>query len=85
VRECREELGLEVVARETLCVVEWSYPGRRARVHFVRCEARGEPEPVALDGQALAWADAAELSRLRMLPANAEVLALLSAHLAPGG
>ena len=83
-RECREELGLEVRARETLCEVEWSYPGRRVRVHFVRCEADGVPAPEALDGQLLRWADADDLGTLRFLPANAEVLELLAARLTAG-
>ena len=82
VRECREELGLEVAVLEPLHSTEWSYPGVRVRVSFLLCELRaGSAAPRPTEGQELRWADADELARLRFLPANAGVLALLVARL----
>jgi len=79
VRECREELGLQVRALAPLHAVEWSYPTTRVHVTFVLCEGEGEPHPT--EGQEVLWAGPRELETLRFLPANAEVLALLRERL----
>lgn len=85
VRECREELGLEVRALEPLQTVEWSYPGARVSVSFLLCEPVGDPAQLRpAEGQDVRWADADELSRLKFLPANAAVLALLDQRLRAG-
>ena len=85
VRECREELGLDVAVLEPLQSVEWSYPGARVRVDFLLCAPVGDPSALrAAEGQEARWADADELSRLKFLPANAGVLALLTARLRGG-
>ena len=82
VRECREELGLEVRVLEPLHSVEWSYPGARVRVSFLLCEPAGDPSALcATEGQEVRWADADELSQLQFLPANAGLLALLDRRL----
>jgi 8-oxo-dGTP diphosphatase len=75
VRECREELALEVRALETLQSLEWAYPSARVHVTFVECEAQGEPR--AMEGQQVRWASADELTALRLLPANAALVGLL--------
>lgn len=82
VRECREELDLEVRALEALHEVEWAYPTARVHVTFVRCEALGEPR--ATEGQQLCWAGPQELAALRFLPANSGLVALLRARLSAG-
>lgn len=81
VRECREELGLDVEPLSVLQEVNWSYPGRRVHVTFVRCRVPGgeAPRPHPHDGQELRWADAEDLRSLRFLPANAEVIERLLA------
>ena len=82
-RECLEEVGLAITTGETLHRVEWSYPGRRVRVDFLLCAAEappaaGEPQAEAREGQReLRWVPVPELGDLKMLPANAEVVALL--------
>lgn len=81
VRECREELGLEVRVLEPLDVVEWTYPGARVRVSFFLCAPIGLPSPQPTEGQELRWADASDLLSLPFLPANATVLSLLAARL----
>ena len=81
IRECREELGLEVRVVEPLDTVEWSYPGARVRVEFLLCCPIGTPTPHATEGQQLLWADSDALLTLPLLPANARVLTLLAARL----
>jgi 8-oxo-dGTP diphosphatase len=82
VRECHEELGLPVRVREDLIAVDWAYPGRRVRVTFILCdlEPGHAPEPRAIEGQAVRWADGRDLAELEFLPADAEVLKLLRAR-----
>ena len=79
VRECREELDLQVRALSPLHVTEWSYPTARVHVTFLLCEAEGEPR--ALEGQQVHWATPQDLETLRFLPANAEILSLLRERL----
>ena len=83
IRECREELGLEVRVLEPLDTVEWTYPGARVRVEFFLCAPVGAPSPLATEGQQLLWADADALLTLPFLPANARVLTLLASRLRP--
>jgi len=87
VRECREELGLDVAVEGPLHVQRWDYPGASVNVTFLLCRPQ-DPERAmatahAREGQELLWADAADLKRLRFLPANAHVLDLLIARLDP--
>ena len=78
VRECREELGLDITVLEPLQHVEWDYPGARVAVDFLLCEPLNSPVSLnPADGQQCLWADADALSRLPFLPANASVLRLL--------
>lgn len=79
VRECLEELGLPVRVVSELHRRAWSYPGRRVLVAFFTCEPDEGVEPRPLLGQELRWALPDELPGLRMLPSNAEVVALLRA------
>jgi len=79
VRECREELALDVRALAPLHEVDWAYPNARVHVTFVLCEAQGEPRPTA--GQQVRWASAGELPALDFLPANASLVELLRARL----
>ena len=83
VRECREELGLEVRVLEPLETVEWTYPGARVRVEFLLCSPIGASTPQPTEGQQLLWADADALLTLPFLPANSRVLSLLAARLSP--
>lgn len=82
-RETREEVGLEITVLQPLDRVEWSYPGVRVRVDFLLCAPRDpEPRPEAREGQDVRWVGAEELSALRFLPANADVVHALRERLA---
>ena len=81
VRECAEELRLEVEPGEVYETVEWDYEVRFVHVTFVRCRLTGNAEPAPQDGQEVLWADAEDLARLTFLPANASVLRRLETDL----
>jgi 8-oxo-dGTP diphosphatase len=77
VRECREELGIELVVGAQ---VGGDLPipgGRRLRVF----EATTDGEPVANEHAALAWITAGELHDLAWLPADRPLVPALAALL----
>lgn len=87
VRECREELGLDVLPGEALHEVSWEYPGTAVHVTFVQCEPVRGSDACSVqprEGQQLCWADAEALASLTFLPANADVLRLLIERLLRG-
>ena len=71
-REIREELGAAVAVGPLLETVDWTYPEKRVRLSFFRCDIAGEPRP--LEGQEIAWVRPAELGRYRFPPADATLL-----------
>ena len=74
-RELAEELGVRVRAARFWRATEHAYPeyGIRVRLHFFHVtEFVGEP--VAREGQALAWVTPQEAARLAFLPADADIL-----------
>lgn len=75
-REILEELDAEVMVRERIDTVEWTYPDKRVRVVFFRCAIRGEPR--ALEGQEMAWVAPADLPRYDFPAADAALIARLS-------
>lgn len=66
-REFVEELGVEIVAAEPWCCVEYVYPHAHVRLHFY-LSRNWKGEPQSLEEQALAWQGAVELEPL--LPAT---------------
>lgn len=66
-REFVEELGVEPLAAEPWCGVEFVYPHAHVRLHFYLIRAwRGTPQ--SLEGQALAWQGSVAVAPL--LPAT---------------
>jgi 8-oxo-dGTP diphosphatase len=76
VRECREELGVQIAVGELLGCVE--PPGFALRVYVAELIA-GEPEPLA-DHDELRWLGAAELDDVPWLPADLPLVAALRAR-----
>lgn len=75
-RELAEELGVTVREARFWRTAEHAYPcrGIRVRLHFFHV-TEFEGEPVAREGQALAWVTPGEARALPFLPADAEILA----------
>jgi 8-oxo-dGTP diphosphatase len=76
VRECREELGVQIAVGELLGCVE--PPGLALRVYVAELIA-GEPQPLA-DHDELRWLGAAELDDVPWLPADLPLVAALRAR-----
>lgn len=88
VRECREELDVDIDEAEPLISVRHSYPDREVLLDawLVR-SYRGVPR--GLDGQKLAWVEPDELSRVDLLEADAPIVTAIRlprlARVLPGG
>ncbi|HEY4485507.1 MAG TPA: (deoxy)nucleoside triphosphate pyrophosphohydrolase [Nitrospiria bacterium] len=68
-RELKEELDLTVEVDEEITVIRHADAERTVKLYFHRCTIlEGTPQPMY--GQAVQWADAAELSVLPFPPAN---------------
>ena len=77
-REITEELAVDSRIGDKVYEVAHSYPERIVELHFFRCELGGEPRAVL--GQEMRWVPRAELKTLDFPPADAELIALLSAE-----
>jgi 8-oxo-dGTP diphosphatase len=75
IRECLEETGVAVEAKETLYECHHDYPHGRIELTFVLCTPTSEGRPAALGH--FEWHPAAELSEMKFPEANAPVIALL--------
>ena len=73
VRELREELGIEVAVRELVETIEHSYPEKRVRLMFFRCEWLAK-EPRPLGCPAFAWVSREELSGYAFPAADARLI-----------
>jgi len=79
-RELREELGVDLRRCHALLQLRHDYAQRPVDLRvFVVDEFSGEPS--GLEGQALRWLNIAQLSQVRLLPANAPVVDALIAAL----
>ena len=76
-REIIEELAVDSRIGDKVYEVAHRYPERIVELHFFRCELGGEPRAVL--GQEMRWVPRAELKTLNFPPADAELIAMLSA------
>jgi mutator protein MutT len=74
-RELREELGLTAVPGDEIFTTLHRYAKRAVELHFVRCDASGEPVPQL--GQEMRWVPRAQLETLEFPPADAELIRVL--------
>jgi mutator protein MutT len=80
-RELREELDVRVEPGEKLLATAHEYDDRTIELHFYRCALAGVPRPMV--GQSIRWVPRTELAALRFPPADADLVALLTAPPAP--
>lgn len=73
-RELAEELGIAVLASRPLLASEYDYPDFGVRLHFLHV-TEYTSEPVAREGQALAWVKPGEVQAFPFLPADGPLLA----------
>lgn len=76
IRECREELRVEVRPLRQLLVTKYRYPDRQVTLYFWETALLGgTPQPLA--HQKLAWVLPEQLKDYRFCPANRDILQLL--------
>jgi 8-oxo-dGTP diphosphatase len=76
-RELQEELRIDAVVGDELFTTTHDYPDRRVELHFLRCEAAGEP--TAMLGQEMRWLKRDDLPQLEFPPADAALIRMLTA------
>ena len=76
-RELVEELAVEARVGDEIYGVEHEYPDRVVELHFFRCALEGEPTAVL--GQEMRWVPRGHLRALEFPPADAELIARLTA------
>ena len=76
-REIREELHAEIRVGELLKTVEWDYPAFHLTLHCYWCSPASD-ELHLLEHEAARWLSAADLASVRWLPADEQLLPLIS-------
>ena len=75
VREIREELGCDVDVGSLLLTTRHAYPDVHVELHFFSARLVGEPMPQL--GQDMQWVPRAQLARLPLPEADADLVTLL--------
>ena len=81
-REIREELDAEIRVGGLLKTVEWDYPAFHLTLHCYWCSPASD-ELHLLEHEAARWLSTGELSSVRWLPADEQLLPLIAAALSP--
>lgn len=77
IRECREELNIEVIKAHKFMQFEHAYPERLVElICFIVTEYQGEPE--SNEGQELAWVDPDQLKTVEFPPGNVKLIEFLT-------
>lgn len=76
-RELAEEIGVVIAEPAPLVTVSHDYPARRVCLHVFEV-LRWSGEPVGREGQALRWCAIDALGDVRLLEANAPIVAALA-------
>lgn len=73
VRECREELGVEIAVKDVFCQVVHEYPDLTVQLTLFRAELTlGEPK--LIEHSAFAWITPQEIANYEFCPADEEIL-----------
>ena len=76
-REIREELDAEIRVGELLKTVEWDYPAFHLTLHCFWCSPASDQLHL-LEHEAARWLSADDLATVRWLPADEQLLPLIS-------
>lgn len=79
VRECQEELGIEVEVLGLFQEVLHQYPEKKIHLSLYTCKL-GKNEPVLLEHQDLVWITPTELSNFEFCPADIPFISTLAAE-----
>ena len=80
VREIREELSTEIKIDKHLSTVEWDYPAFHLTLHCYMCRL-GSEEMHLNEHEAAKWVDGESIYSLKWLPADEDVLPLITEEL----
>ena len=75
-REIREELDASIVVETRLHSTTFTYPEHPVELHFYRCHLNDEPTPQF--GQLLRWVSRSDLQKLKLPPADLELVELMT-------
>ena len=75
-REFLEELDVEIEVGPQILITEHAYPEKTVRLHFRRCQLRGEPRPML--GQEMRWITREEMRLLPFPAADRDLIRLLT-------
>lgn len=76
IRECMEELGVEISVGDEFCKIEQEYPDLSIRLTVFECKiTKGKIKPI--EHSALAWITPDETSGYQFCPADVKVINML--------
>jgi 8-oxo-dGTP diphosphatase len=76
IREIQEELGVPIIIREPLTVLDYEYPnGKKFKFHVYLCELEGEPQ--SLWHSEILWLEGDNLGTVDLLEADKEIIPLI--------
>ena len=74
VRECREELNLEIENEYIIDSVVHEYPEKTIRLTLISCSPKSGSVPKALEHQQIRWVTRSEMDALDFAPADRELI-----------
>ena len=74
IRECREELALELAVGREVYMTEHIYPDIHVELHFFLCTKQADAEPTALEHASIRWVYLSELAEYEFCPGDTELL-----------
>lgn len=77
VRECREELALEIEGQRVIDSVIHEYPEKTIRLTLLECRPKAGSVPQALEHQSIRWVTPAEMHSMPFCPADTELISHL--------
>lgn len=77
IRECMEELALEITDPRIRTAVTHAYPDKTINLTLIDCAPAAGAEPKALEHDELGWFTEEEMKSLDFCPADAELLPVL--------
>lgn len=76
-REIREELAAEITVGEKLCTVEYDYPQFHLSMACYLCQLQSAV-PTLLEHEDARWLSPQDLSSVRWLPADQQIIPLIA-------
>jgi len=69
-REIMEELGVEIIALDTIFFIKYDYPDKSVNIRFIRCLTDNEFPVIGLESQQVKWYSPNELTTIKLIKAD---------------